>query len=302
MRQPRRAALLGSARTADACTCDIFAPRARGCGGIGRRARFRSVSGKPGGGSSPLIRIAVEQQRLGDSGSASPVELAPRGSPGSQELERHRHVRHGRVTSAQTKTAAPRGGRSSASARIVAQRPLVRRWRRCIVTIEKPVASSTMPAAIVQRRSKPVNGSDVAFCVVVGAGVVVGSSFFVSGAVSFFGVEVSFDGEVPLVGVGVVAGVGVAGAEVVVGGGVEVVVVVGGLLVYGLVSSAANTAAGDTRAIIRAKATDSTTSLRALGDPFLIVASSAFCGLLEATTSVRVMPTSRDGLGECSSP
>ncbi len=30
----------------------------RGCGGIGRRARFRSVSGKPGGGSSPLIRIA----------------------------------------------------------------------------------------------------------------------------------------------------------------------------------------------------------------------------------------------------
>jgi hypothetical protein len=29
---------------------------ARGCGGIGRRARFRSVSGQPGGGSSPLIR------------------------------------------------------------------------------------------------------------------------------------------------------------------------------------------------------------------------------------------------------
>ena len=33
-------------------------PRVRGCGGIGRRARFRSVSGQPGGGSSPLIRIA----------------------------------------------------------------------------------------------------------------------------------------------------------------------------------------------------------------------------------------------------
>ena len=30
---------------------------ARGCGGIGRRARFRSVSRKLGGGSSPLIRI-----------------------------------------------------------------------------------------------------------------------------------------------------------------------------------------------------------------------------------------------------
>ncbi len=32
--------------------------RPRGCGGIGRRARFRSVWGKPRGGSSPLIRIA----------------------------------------------------------------------------------------------------------------------------------------------------------------------------------------------------------------------------------------------------
>jgi hypothetical protein len=31
--------------------------RPRGCGGIGRRARFRSVWGQPRGGSSPLIRI-----------------------------------------------------------------------------------------------------------------------------------------------------------------------------------------------------------------------------------------------------
>src|SRR5512132_2757607 len=34
-------------------------PSTRGCGGIGRRARFRSVWGRPRGGSSPLIRIAV---------------------------------------------------------------------------------------------------------------------------------------------------------------------------------------------------------------------------------------------------
>jgi hypothetical protein len=32
--------------------------RPRGCGGIGRRARFRSVWAKARGGSSPLIRIA----------------------------------------------------------------------------------------------------------------------------------------------------------------------------------------------------------------------------------------------------
>src|SRR5262249_44753112 len=31
--------------------------RARGCGGIGRRARFRAVWGRPRGGSSPLIRM-----------------------------------------------------------------------------------------------------------------------------------------------------------------------------------------------------------------------------------------------------
>src|SRR3954451_23899683 len=34
----------------------VAAPR--GCGGIGRRARFRSVWGKPRGGSSPLIRTS----------------------------------------------------------------------------------------------------------------------------------------------------------------------------------------------------------------------------------------------------
>ena len=41
-------------------------------------------------------------------------------------------------------------------------------------------------------------------------------------------------------------------------------------------------------------ALDMELSLRiALDDPFLIGAAPAFCGLLEATTSVRVMPTSR---------
>jgi hypothetical protein len=44
---------------------DIFAASG-GCGGIGRRARFRSVSGQPGGGSSPLIRIGrTESQPVG---------------------------------------------------------------------------------------------------------------------------------------------------------------------------------------------------------------------------------------------
>src|SRR5512132_3298623 len=36
-----------------------YTGRPRGCGGIGRRARFRSVWGKPRGGSSPLIRIGI---------------------------------------------------------------------------------------------------------------------------------------------------------------------------------------------------------------------------------------------------
>src|SRR5919201_371409 len=40
---------------------------ARGCGGIGRRARFRSVWGKPRGGSSPLIRITRTDRRAGRS-------------------------------------------------------------------------------------------------------------------------------------------------------------------------------------------------------------------------------------------
>ena len=70
--------------------------RPRGCGGIGRRARFRSVWGQPRGGSSPLIRIAgscgfrcpdVAKNPLGQrtrrlsSGPSNP----PPGNPGSAD-------------------------------------------------------------------------------------------------------------------------------------------------------------------------------------------------------------------------
>jgi hypothetical protein len=41
--------------------------RPRGCGGIGRRARFRSVWGQPRGGSSPLIRIAKSARSVAHS-------------------------------------------------------------------------------------------------------------------------------------------------------------------------------------------------------------------------------------------
>src|SRR5213082_3707931 len=49
----------------------------RGGGGIGRRARFRSVWGKPRGGSSPLIRIAriPHFRRLARRGPAGPPQV-----------------------------------------------------------------------------------------------------------------------------------------------------------------------------------------------------------------------------------
>jgi len=100
------------------------------------------------------------------------------------------------------------------------------------VTIVRPIAISSRPAAIVQRRSKPVKGSVEAFFA-VGSVDVLGSLAVVSGAVVFVGVLLSFDGEVPVVGVAVVVGVGVGAgvvAGVVVGGVVVVVVVVVGLL------------------------------------------------------------------------
>src|SRR5947209_13065490 len=49
----------------------------RGCGGIGRRARFRSVWGKPRGGSSPLIRMTrIPASMLRPLAAASLIVLA----------------------------------------------------------------------------------------------------------------------------------------------------------------------------------------------------------------------------------
>jgi len=83
---------------------------------------------------------------------------------------------------------------------------------------------------IVQRRSKPVNGSVVAFVTGVAVVLVVaGAVLLVAGAVLLVGLLLSFDGNAPVEGVGVVvAGVVVAG--VVVAG-----VVVAGVVVAGVV-------------------------------------------------------------------
>jgi hypothetical protein len=82
----------------------------------------------------------------------------------------------------------------------------------------------------VQRRSKPVNGSVVAFLTVVVAAGVVGvvAALVVAGAGVLFGLLLSFDGNVPAAGAGVVeAGVVAVGVGVVaVGVGVVVVCVV----------------------------------------------------------------------------
>jgi hypothetical protein len=63
-------------RNARVRTVSSAAPPARGCGGIGRRARFRSVSGQPGGGSSPLIRtiiVGLKPPRLARAGGSVPT-------------------------------------------------------------------------------------------------------------------------------------------------------------------------------------------------------------------------------------
>ena len=152
---------------------------------FGRRARFRSVSGRPGGGSSPLIRISARSPGAPCNAKRPPETRRP----------------------------------FAVLLSVVAQRSFLRAWRRCAVTIEKPIASRSTPAPTVQRRSKPVNGSVEAFAVgsLVVVGVVdVGSLDASSGAVVFVGVLSAFSGEVP--DVGVVAGVVAVGVVLVVVG------------------------------------------------------------------------------------
>lgn len=144
-----------------------------------------------------------------------------------------------------------------------------------------------------QRRSRPVNGSVLAVGVVFEAptvvlGVVDVGSFDVGSLVVFSsdGVFSSLDGEVPVLGVGVVFGVvGVVGV---------VVFGVGAVWLYPLVGSAARAVAGMSSTAATSTATGKTRSpRRRLDDPFLIGVAPVFRDLLEATTSIRVMPTSR---------
>ncbi len=85
--------------------------------------------------------------------------------------------------------------------------------------IEKPVAISTRPKPMLQRRSNPVNGSVLALVSVVGVVLVFAGATSLDG-VLVVGVLDSLDGNVPVVGVvvgvlGVVVGVVVFGAGVV---------------------------------------------------------------------------------------
>jgi hypothetical protein len=101
------------------------------------------------------------------------------------------------------------------------------------------------------------------------------------GVASFEGDVTSFDGEVPLDGV------------VVAGGVVPVLGVVGvdGVWLYCEVPSAARAADGSASAATDKAIGRISTLRKPPGGPFLIGARGA-SGLLEATTSVRVMPTS----------
>jgi hypothetical protein len=70
--------------------------------------------------------------------------------------------------------------------------------------IEPPAAIKSNPPPTVQRRSKPVNGSELAFA---GEVDVVGTLLAVAGEVALddVGVLDDFDGDVPLFGVGFLA-------------------------------------------------------------------------------------------------
>src|SRR5438093_222363 len=70
---PTRGARVCTSRGSEGRRSPGYTVRPRGCGGIGRRARFRSVWGKPRGGSSPLIRIAPLSRTF----ASSSVRLSP---------------------------------------------------------------------------------------------------------------------------------------------------------------------------------------------------------------------------------
>ena len=151
---------------------------------------------------------------------------------------------------------------------------------------------------MLQRRSKPVNGSVLA---VVFDVVVVGTLLLVDGATAFAGVLFSFRGEVPDFGV-VVVGVVV----VVVEGVVVVVVVVGVVPVvpYPLRCSV-SASAGVASAAASRSAAGKTKSLRDARDERLLIGDAdASCGLVEAMTLVILMPTSVKwcGCDECYDP
>jgi hypothetical protein len=117
-------------------------PSSRGCGGIGRRARFRSVWGKPRGGSSPLIRITdsgrlcpqsapqtahAEPSRAFDENGAAEDQRDERGCPWSLVHVRHAarspHQRNRERTCLRARTPA----RPSCERRFAAARPPLRR-------------------------------------------------------------------------------------------------------------------------------------------------------------------------------
>ena len=139
-----------------------------------------------------------------------------------------------------------------------------------------------------QRRSRPVNGSVLAVVdfeapTVVLLGVLDVGSLLVGSLLVFSsdGFFSSLEGEVPVLGFGVVGVVGV-------------VFGVGAVWLYPLVDSAARAFAGMSSTAAISPVAGKTRRLRhLLDDPFLIGVAPVLCDLLEATTSIRVMPTSR---------
>lgn len=78
--RPRRP---GTLRYSSRSRCRSRSPR--GCGGIGRRAAFRSPWGQPRGGSSPLIRIIEVQSSRSPREIGGSVVLGPRSLPRAPE-------------------------------------------------------------------------------------------------------------------------------------------------------------------------------------------------------------------------